>query len=89
MISFPHNCDGRRQQEECVGVGFGRKAGDVSALLSLAGRRRKKKRNIEMKNSELSLTSQMLVAALQISAPVFSQRPKQLLPFFFFSILFF
>ena len=37
-----------------------------------------------MKNSELSLTSQMLVAALQISAPAFSQRPKQSLPFFFF-----
>lgn len=41
-----------------------------------------------MKNSELSLTSQMLVAALQISAPVFSQRPKQLLPFFLFIFFF-
>lgn len=53
VISFPHNCDGRRQQEECVGVEFGRKAGDVSALLSLAGRRRKKKEKLKWKIQSL------------------------------------
>ena len=55
---------------------------------SLAEEEEEKKRKIEMKNSELSLTSQMLVAALQISAPAFSQRPKQSLPFFFFFFFF-